>query len=109
MQGTVEIINGDHDPPFPFMIVNRFGMHVDLSKVQGQLWDAPTVAKIEWGLLTLEKKPFGRVTLKNGQTRTFFSQDLMTPYVNEFFLEYERRGHGAAGPGLARVRHTQTR
>jgi hypothetical protein len=45
MPGTVEIINGAHEPPFPFVVVNRFGMHVDLSGVQGQLWDEPTVGQ----------------------------------------------------------------
>ena len=45
---NVQIINGDHEPPLPFVIVDRFGMHVDLSKVVGQLWD-PTVAEITWG------------------------------------------------------------
>jgi len=35
----IEIINGDHDPESPFMIVDRLGMHVDFSGVDGQLWD----------------------------------------------------------------------
>jgi hypothetical protein len=48
----------------------------------GQLWDANNVAKVEWGLLDQTRRRFGRVTLKNGQTRTFFEPDLMTPYIN---------------------------
>lgn len=32
----IEVISGDHEPPHPFMIVDRFGMQVDLSRVEGQ-------------------------------------------------------------------------
>jgi hypothetical protein len=31
----IEVISGDHEPPHPFMIVDRFGMQVDLSRVEG--------------------------------------------------------------------------
>jgi hypothetical protein len=36
----VEIINGDHEPPQPFMIVDGQGLHVDFAKVDGELWHA---------------------------------------------------------------------
>ena len=39
----VQIIGGDHDPPYPLVIVGNFGIHVDLAKVTGsQLWDTDT-------------------------------------------------------------------
>jgi hypothetical protein len=77
---SVEIINGDHTPPWPFFIVDRHGLHVDLSKVDGQLWD-PTVAKVTWGHLHPSGKTFGTVRLKNGQGRTFWDKNLMAPYL----------------------------
>jgi hypothetical protein len=40
---SVDIINGDHDPPFPFVVVGNRGLHVDLSNIRGQLWDENTV------------------------------------------------------------------
>lgn len=104
MVDHIEIINAEgNDPPFPFMIVNRFGMHVDLTNVQGQLFDAPTVFKVEWGLRSPDGRVFGKVTLKNGQSRTFSDFDLMTPYTNAYHLERERRGFiEDAGPHLKR-------
>lgn len=79
----VEIINGDHVPPIPFIVVDGTGCHVDLSNVGGQLWD-PTVAKIEWGLTDASGKVFGRVQLKNGQGRNFWDHTLMLPYLEAF-------------------------
>ena len=76
----IEIINGDHDPALPFMIVARFGMHVDFSGVQGQLFD-PTVAKIEWGHKDQQGQIYGTVKLKNGTGRNFWDGDLMKPYL----------------------------
>jgi hypothetical protein len=53
MYENVQIINADHDPPYPFVIVDRFGMHVDLSKIVGQLW-SDDVAEITWGNRTMQ-------------------------------------------------------
>lgn len=81
---SIEIINGDHDPALPFMVVDRHGMHVDFSTVTHQLYDQNTVAKVEWGLVDQQGRLFGRVTLKNGTGRTFWDADLMTPYLNAY-------------------------
>jgi hypothetical protein len=77
---TLTITAGDHDPPLPFMVVERHGMHVDLTHVQGQLWD-PTIASLAWGP-TMDGREGGKIVLKNGQTRTFWDRDLLTPYLN---------------------------
>ena len=107
MASTVAIINGDHEPPFPFVIVDRFGMHVDIDGIGGQLWDAPTVARIEWGFVDQQRQTFGVVTLKNGKRREFWDQALMTPYLNAYYAERERRGHGEAKNFTTRQRPTQ--
>jgi hypothetical protein len=50
----IAINNSDgHDPPLQFMVVDRFGLFVDLSKVHGQLFD-PTVLEITWGERTMD-------------------------------------------------------
>jgi len=104
----IEIVNGNHSPAgHAYVAVDHFGMLVDLSEVAGQIYDPPTTARVVFGLKDLEGRRFGRVTLKNGQSRTFFDAALMTPYLNAFYREYERRGHGEAAPFLARERPTQ--
>jgi hypothetical protein len=60
---NVQIINGDHEAPHPFVVVDRFGMHVDLSRVIGQLWDGPTVAEVSWGHRPIDGRRFGIVAL----------------------------------------------
>lgn len=89
--GTVEIINGDHKvgprgENWPFVVIERFGLHVDLTEV-GQLWDA-TVQHIVWGLRELDKagrdRIFGRIELKNGDVRKFYDAHLMVPYVDAY-------------------------
>lgn len=81
----IEIINGDHIPPGAFMRVGNYGVMVDLSSVPGELWDQATSARVEWGLKELSSgKIYGRVTLKNGQGRTFYDKGLMTPYLTVF-------------------------
>lgn len=84
----VEILNGDHIPPFPFMIVDGYGLHVDLSGVTGELYDHATVAKIEWGILHPGTgKLFGTVRLKNGQKpRVFWDGKLMAPYLTAYAI-----------------------
>jgi hypothetical protein len=79
----VEIINGDHEPPYPFMVVDGVGMHVDFSKVAGELWDAPTVKRITWGgaQRTPDGRYFGKVENVNGTGRTFFDAELLVPYL----------------------------
>jgi hypothetical protein len=81
MSGTdfVEILNGVNDPPHPFMVVNRNGVHVDMTQVEGELYDANTVARVVWGMRDPSGTLFGEVTLKNGTSRTFFDPNLMTP------------------------------
>lgn len=77
----VEIINGDHIPPHPVVIVNGHGLQVDFSDVKGELWDS-TVSKIEWGIVHPgDGKIFGRVTLKNGQGRVFHDPMAIQPYL----------------------------
>ena len=107
MAGSVAIINGDHEPPFPFVIVDRFGMHVDIDVAGGQLWDPLTVAHIEWGLRDQQNQIFGIVTLKNGKTRPFWDAALVTPYLNAYYAEREKRGHGEAKDFMTRPRPTQ--
>jgi hypothetical protein len=80
----IEILNGAHDPPHPFMVVDRRGLHVDMTNVGGELWDAPTVRKITWGLRDRTGKLFGTVELVNGTSRNFWNGDLMTPYLHAY-------------------------
>lgn len=75
----IHIINGDHEPPLPFVIVDRMGLHVDLTGI-GELWD-PTVAEIIWGLRDNDRRPYGVVKLKNGTGRRFGNANLMLPYL----------------------------
>jgi hypothetical protein len=77
----IEIVNGAHVPPHAYVSVNNHGFLVDLSNVRGTLWDGPTVAKVQWGLRDTFRREFGRVTLKNGTTRSFFDKKLMEPYL----------------------------
>jgi hypothetical protein len=82
MYPTVQIINGEaNDPPHPFVIVNRYGMHVDLDPIVGQLWDKATVAEITWGNRSVEGRRYGVVKLKNGTGRTFSDPELIEPYI----------------------------
>jgi hypothetical protein len=84
----IKIINGDHVPNWPFVIVDAVGMHVDLSEVRGELW-ADNVARIEWGLVDAANgKTFGRVILKNGQGRKFFDPMLMQPYLAAYMTRW---------------------
>lgn len=110
MPNRVEILNGDHDVAgrgnLPYMVVDRLGLHVDLVGI-GQLWDAPTVSRVEWGLRTLDGRVHGAVSLKSGQRRPFFDIELMTPYLNAFYLERERLGLGSSGPFLRKQRPAQ--
>lgn len=104
----VEIINGDHTPVgHVYVAVDRFGMLVDLSGVNGQLWDAPTVARVIWGATDTQGRVFGMVTLKNGESRTFWDENLMTPYTNAYAAEYKARGHGDASDLEMRERPVQ--
>lgn len=84
----IHILGGDHDPPYPFVIVDRDGRHVDLSKVVGQLWDEPTVSEIEWGRRATDGRVFGVVRFKNGQPpRTFWDGELMLPYLRAWKMK----------------------
>lgn len=104
----VEIINGDHSPVgHAYVACDRFGMLVDLSNVRGQLYDAPTVARVIWGATDMQGRPFGIVVLKNGQSRTFWDENLVTPYTNAFAAEYKARGLGDASDIEMRERPTQ--
>jgi len=77
----ITISNSDgHDPPLQFMVVDRFGLFVDLSNVHGQLFD-PTVLEITWGHRTLDGRPFGVVKNKNGTGRKFSDPELIEPYL----------------------------
>jgi hypothetical protein len=58
------------------MVVDRFGLFVDLSKVHGQLFD-PTVLEITWGERTMDGRAFGKVKMKNGTGRTFWDPELI--------------------------------
>ncbi len=84
----VQIINGDHVPPHPLMIVDGVGLQVDLSGVKGELW-APTVARIEYGMTHQPTgRTFGRVVLKNGQGRTFWDVNLIQPYLAAYITRW---------------------
>lgn len=80
-QHQIVINNSDgHYPPLQFMVVDNFGLFVDLSKVAGQLFD-PTVNEITWGHRTPDGKFFGRVKNKNGTGREYHDPELMEPYL----------------------------
>jgi hypothetical protein len=65
----IEIINGDHDPSgHAYVAVDRFGMLVDLTNV-GQLYDAPTVARVIWGARDQQGRTYGIVVLEAGPRR----------------------------------------
>ena len=76
----IEIIAGDHVPDLPFVIVNRQGIHVDLTGI-GELWDEPTTAMVQWGLINNAGIEFGRVTKRDGTGRNFHDRDLLLPYI----------------------------
>jgi hypothetical protein len=77
----ITINNSDgHDPALQFMVVDRFGLFVDLSKIHGQLFD-PTVLEITWGERTMDGRTFGRVKMKNGTGRTYWDPELIEPYL----------------------------
>lgn len=82
----VEILNGDNDPPLPFVIIDRVGHHVDLSQCGGELFDPPTTSRIIWGIRSPTGQTFGRVELKNGESRTFWDEELIWPYVKAYDL-----------------------
>jgi hypothetical protein len=82
-----EIRAGDHVPDLPFVIVNRQGIHVDLTGI-GELWDGPTTAMVQWGLISNAGIEFGRVTLKDGTSRNFHDRDLTLPYVKAHKLAW---------------------
>jgi hypothetical protein len=104
----VEIISGNHTPVgHAYVVVDRFGLLVDLSGVDGQLYDAPTVSRVVWGARDQQGKPYGVVHLRNGQRRTYWDQLLMAPYVNAFAAEYAARGHGDSSDLETRQRPTQ--
>lgn len=84
MASRIEIIAGEHTPDQPFMIVDRYGMHVDLTVVLGQLWDPNTIAKVEWGMFDAGGKTYGIVSYKNGERRPFWDESLMTPYLKAY-------------------------
>lgn len=93
---AIEIINSDgNDPPWPFMIVERVGLHVNLAPVQGQLFD-PTVARLTWGHKHPQGDIFGLVILKNGTQRTFWDGTLMEPYVKAYKLRKTELDAGIA-------------
>jgi hypothetical protein len=70
----------------PTMVVDGNLMLVDLTGIQGQLWDAPTVAAVTWGPMISNGsvKESGRIFLKNGTSRTFGDRTLLTPYLKAF-------------------------
>lgn len=88
---NVKILNGPHDPPYPIVIVDGSGLQVDLSKVNGELFDRNTTDRIEWGLTDPSGHTFGRVWLKNGTARVFWDRDLMTPYLDAYNAEVASR------------------
>ena len=78
----IDIVNGAHNPALPFVIIDRQGLHVDLSAVQGELWYPNTVARITWA--PIGNRMGGRITLKNGTVRTFVDETLLLPYVKAY-------------------------
>lgn len=88
----VEIINGDHDPPHPFIVCDRFGLHVELADVDHAVFDKNTVRRVIWGFMHQRtmgdgRTPLGppimagRIEFKNGEARLFFDTALMVPYL----------------------------
>lgn len=62
----------------------RTAMNVDLTGVDGQLWDAKTVRSVLWGLKNDEGRVYGRVEMRNGTRRSFFDAGLLAPYEAAF-------------------------
>lgn len=79
------ISDGQHEPGgHHFMVVDRAGVLLDLSGVQGTLHD-PTVTRIEWGLVRdgTEIREGGTITMQDGSQRpTFFDKTLLKPYLD---------------------------
>ncbi len=77
--------SGAHDPPGVLIQVDGHQVVVDLSQVAGGLHD-PTISRVTWGLLTRngESRPGGIITMVDGNTRTFFDQDLLKPYLRAY-------------------------
>lgn len=71
----------------PAMIVDGHLLLIDLTGIQGQLWDAPTVAAVTWGptITNGTVKESGKVFLKNRmKPRVFGDRTLLTPYLKAF-------------------------
>jgi hypothetical protein len=75
-----EIRAGAHLPDLPFIVVNRQGIHADLTGI-GELWDGPTTTQVVWGLRDNGGIAFGRVTKRDGTFRNFSDRDLLLPYL----------------------------
>lgn len=84
---AIRIINGDNGPPsYPLVVVDDYGPHVDVSKVEGELWDQPTTAEVTWGNKSPDGRLFGTIRLKNGEGRRFWDPELMLPYLKAWTM-----------------------
>jgi hypothetical protein len=105
----LEIRAGDHVPDLPFVIVNRQGIHLDLTGI-GELWDGPTTTMVVWGLRNNAGIEFGQVTKKDGTSRNFHDRDLCLPYLKAHArawvaaMEAHDRAAAAVANDVANVR-----
>ena len=71
----------------PFMVVDRHGVLVDLSKVQGTLVD-PTIARVEWGPVVAngQQRDGGVIVRTDGSKQAFWDARVLAPYVKAWKL-----------------------
>jgi hypothetical protein len=68
------------------MVVNNKGLLVDFDGIKGELFDKNTEARIVWGIIVT---PDG-VTLKNGDQRAFWDNELMWPYYKAWLRRKDK-------------------
>lgn len=77
---------GNHEPKgHHFMVVDKHGVLLDLSNVQGSLHD-PTIAKVTWGLIQdgRQIREGGVITRVDGHRQVFFDQAPLAPYLEAY-------------------------
>jgi hypothetical protein len=83
---------GRHDPPWHRMVVDGFGLLVDLSHVRISAVDPssltdPSIKRVEWGPVQLangETVERGVIVRQDDQAQTFFEKSLLDNYLHLF-------------------------
>ena len=78
----VSITSGSHTPDLDFMVVDRHGLLLDLSTVDGALWD-PTITRVDWGPVVVngEQREGGMVYRQDGGRQPFWDAKALNPYL----------------------------